>query len=85
MGVMVEIHHTEAGRRSEIIAVIEHVLDGREGDWHISILGSPTAVQWEMIITGPNGFERTYSLDGAAGEHEAQAIGQIVSRMIART
>src|SRR5262249_11646666 len=32
---------------------------------------------------GPNGFERTYMLEGTAGECEPQAIGRIVAKMVA--
>jgi hypothetical protein len=34
-----------------------------------------------MIILGPNGFERSYTLDGSLGEHEPGFIGSVVSRM----
>jgi hypothetical protein len=32
---------------------------------------------------GPNGFERSYALEGSAGEHDARVVGGIVSRMVA--
>ena len=35
-----------------------------------------------MKITGPNAFERSYTLEGTGGEHEAAVIGHIVSRMV---
>jgi len=87
MAVMVEIHHTgtEPGERAEIVAVIEHALADRAGDWHVSIFGSQSSVQWEMKISGPTGFERTYDLDGAAGEHDPRVIGKIVTKMVPGT
>jgi hypothetical protein len=35
-----------------------------------------------MKIAGPNGFERSYTLEGAAGEHEPNVIGNLVARMV---
>jgi hypothetical protein len=35
-----------------------------------------------MKLFGPNGFERTYMLEGAAGECEPQIIGRIVAKMV---
>jgi hypothetical protein len=35
-----------------------------------------------MRIMGANAFERSYSLEGAAGEHEPHVIGKIVARMV---
>lgn len=86
MAAKIEIHQTGKlpEERSEIEAVIDHVLADRPGDWHVLIVGSQASDQWEMRITGPNGFERSYMLDGAAGEHSAHAIGRIVSTMVPR-
>ena len=84
MAVMVEMHHTgcEPGVRAEIAAVIEHALADRPGDWRISIIGSQANDQWEMKISGPNAFERSYTLEGSVGEHEPQVIGKLVTRMV---
>jgi hypothetical protein len=35
-----------------------------------------------MKIAGPNGFERSYTLEGSAGEHEPRAIANLVARMV---
>jgi hypothetical protein len=72
MSVSVEIHHTgsDPGQRAEIAAHIEHALADRAGDWHVSIVGSQANDNWEITIAGPNGFERSYTLEGMAGEHE---------------
>lgn len=58
----------------------EHALSDRAGDWRVSIVGSQANDRWEMKITGANAFERSYTLEGTAGEHEAAATGPIVSR-----
>jgi hypothetical protein len=82
---MVEMYHTgcEPGTRAEIVAVIEHAVSDRLGDWRVSIIGSQANDRWEMKIVGQNGFERSYSLEGSAGEHEPQVIGKLVARMVA--
>lgn len=84
MPVSVEIHHTgsDPGRRKEITAHIEHALADQRGDWNISIVGSQASDRWEMKILGPNGFERTYMLEGASGETEPQMVGRIVAKMV---
>jgi len=87
MAVSVEIHHTgsDPGQRAEIRAHIEHALSDRPGDWKVSIIGSQANDQWEMKLFGPNGFERTYMLEGTAGECEPQAIGKVVAKMVPKT
>ena len=67
---------------ADILAVVEHVLADRPGDWRVSIVGSQANDRWEMKIAGPNGFERSYTLDGSAGQHEPQVIGKLVARMV---
>ena len=84
MAVSVEMHHTgcEPVVREEIAAIIEHALADRQGDWRVSIIGSQANDRWEMRITGPNAFERSYTLEGTAGEHEPHVIGNLVARMV---
>ena len=84
MAVSVEIHHTSSdpGHRMEITAHVEHALADQRGDWSVSIIGSQASDRWELKILGPNGFERTYMLEGASGETEPQMIGRIVARMV---
>ena len=36
----------------------------------------------EMKIAGPNGFERSYTLEGSAGQHEPEVIRVIVGKMV---
>ena len=68
--------------RGEIVAIIEHVLSDRAGQWRVSIVGSHANDNWEMKAEGPAGFERSYSLIGGAGEHEPAAIGSLVLKLL---
>jgi len=78
-------HAGDPNMQSEVRAIIEHVLADRPGDWRVSIIGSQANDRWEMKIVGPNAFERSYSLEGSAGEHEPHVIGKIVARMVGRS
>lgn len=83
MSVTVDIQNTgDPGLRAEVVAMIEHVLSDRPGQWRVSIVGSQADDRWEMKITGPNGFERSYTLEGSAGEHRAQVILAILGKML---
>jgi hypothetical protein len=85
MAVSVEMQHTgDTALQREVAAVIEHVLSDRPGDWRVSIVGSQANDRWELKIVGPNAFERSYTLEGSAGEHEPQAIARLVARMVPR-
>jgi hypothetical protein len=85
MAVSVEMQHTgDTAVQREVAAVIEHMLADRPGDWRVSIVGSQANERWEMKIVGPNAFERSYTLEGSAGEHEPQAIARLVARMVPR-
>ena len=85
MSVSLELQNAGDVRlRSEIQAMIEHVLSGRPGDWRVAIVGSRAKDEWDMKVEGPNGFERSYTLTGAAGEHEAGAIGNILLQLLPR-
>ena len=86
MAVSVEMHHTGDTRaQSDVQAVIEHVLADRSGEWRVLIIGSQGNDRWEMTITGPNAFERSYTLEGSTGEHEPNVVGSIVARMVPRS
>jgi hypothetical protein len=54
----------------------------RPGDYRVSIVGSQANDRWEMKITGPNGFERSYTLEGSSGQHEPEVIRVIVGKMV---
>jgi hypothetical protein len=84
MTVMIEMHHTGCvpAVRSEIEAIIERALADRPGQWRVLIIGSQANDRWEMSMTGPSAFERTYTLERSLGEHEPQIIGRIVARMV---
>lgn len=84
MAVSVEMHHTgDPIVQAELRAVIEHVLADRPGEWRILIAGTQANDRWEMTLLGPNGFERSYTLEGNAGQHDPHVIGAIVSKMVA--
>ncbi|MGC1786188.1 MAG: hypothetical protein WA718_05565 [Terriglobales bacterium] len=83
MPVTVEMHNTaDAESRRDVIAMIEHVLSDRPGDWRVVILGSQANDCWEMKITGPNEFERSYTLEGALGQHDPSTVAAIIARML---
>jgi len=83
MAVSVEMQYTrDLGLQAEVRAIIEHMLADRLGDWLVSIVGSQANDRWELKIVGPNGFERSYTLEGAAGEHRPEVIQVILSKML---
>ena len=83
MAVAVEMHNTgDPELQRDVVVMVEHLLSDRPGDWRVSIIGSRGSDRWEMKITGPNAFERSYTLERAAGEHELHAIAALVVRMV---
>ena len=83
MAVKVELHNTgDRGAGTEIVATIEHALSDRPGDWLVSILGSRENDNWEMKIDGPKGFQRIYTLAGAAGEHQPDSIRRLLLQLL---
>ncbi len=83
MAVTVEMQNTgDSAARAEVIAIIEHVLGDRRGDWRVLIAGSRANDKWVMKIEGPAGFERSYTMDGGAGEHSPQAIGRLLHKLL---
>ena len=83
MGIVVEMHNTgDPATLSEIAAAIEHVLSDRVGDWKVSLMGSQANDRWEMKIQGPNAFERSYTLEGSAGEHRVEVIIALLEKML---
>jgi len=86
MAVRVEMQNTgDPQVRGEIVAIIEHVLSDRAGEWRVSIVGSHANDNWKMTVEGPTGFERSYTLVGGAGEHEPAAIGSLVVKLLPAT
>lgn len=69
--------------RAEVVAMIEHILCEREGDWNVSILGSRASSDWEMKVQGPKGFERTYTLLGP-DQHQPTAIRDVLLQLVPR-
>jgi hypothetical protein len=83
MAVRIEMHNTGDPRsRGEIVAVIEHMLSDRLGEWCVSIVGSRANDNWEMKLEGPKGYERSYTLVGSAGEHEPVAIRNLLGKLL---
>ena len=83
MPVVVEMHNVgDPNLQRDVVAIVQHVLSGRNGDWRVLIVGSQESDQWEMKIFGPNAFERSYTLEKASGEHEPQKIAALVSRIV---
>ena len=75
MPVVVEMHNVgDLNLQRDVVAVIEHVLSGRMGDWRVLIVCSQESDRWEMKIFGPNAFERSYTLERTSGEHDPQRI-----------
>jgi len=83
MPVTVEMHNTgDADLQRELAAIIEHIFADRPGDWRVEILGSQGSDRWEMKITGPNGFERSYTLEGELGQHAPPTVAGIIGKML---
>jgi hypothetical protein len=70
------------GDMAEIRALVEHALSNMPGDWRVSIVGSRENDSWELKVPGPNGFERSYTLAGNAGEHQPFVIGNVLPRLL---
>jgi hypothetical protein len=86
MPVTIELQNLgDAQLCREISARIEHALSDRPGKWQVSITGSRASENWELRVEGPNGFERSYPLAGAAGEHEPEAIRQLIGKLLPAT
>src|SRR5437763_13449020 len=85
MALTVEMQNTgDPGLQREVVATIEHVLADRPGNWRVSIVGSQANDKWEMKITGPNAFERSYTLEGTVGEHPPEMIRVLLGKSVRR-
>jgi hypothetical protein len=83
MVVSLELHNTgDLGIGAEVRALVELALSDRPGDWRVSIVGSRENDDWEMKVLGPNGFERSYTLVGSAGEHQPLVIANVLQRLL---
>ena len=83
MGVTIELQNLgDAELCREIVARVEHALSARSGDWRVAIAGSRASENWEMRVEGPNSFERSYTLEGTAGEHEPEAISRLILQLV---
>jgi hypothetical protein len=83
MAVTVEMQNTgDTEVKADVVASIEHALVDRPGDWRVSIIGSLENDKWDMKIIGPNAFERSYTLEGSAGEHRPERIRTILRMLV---
>jgi hypothetical protein len=83
MSVSIELHNTgNPSVEPKVRALVEHALSDRPGDWRVSIVGSRESDGWEMNVLEPNGFERSYTLAGNAGQHEPLMIGNVLLRLL---
>ena len=83
MPVTIEAQNTgDTNLQRDLVARIEHVFANRPGDCRIVILGSKASDRWDMKITSPNAFERSYTLEGESGQHEPIAVASIICRML---
>lgn len=83
MPVTVETQNTgDSNLQRDLVAIIEHIFADRQGDWRVDIFGSQGTDRWEMKVTGPNAFERSYTLEGALGQHEPTVVAAIVAKML---
>ena len=79
----IELQNTgDTAAGAEISAAIEHAFADLPGEWRVSIVGSRATDAWEMSLHGPNEFERSYILAGAAGEHEPHVIRNLLRRLL---
>src|SRR6266536_4354852 len=70
MGVTIELQNLgDAVLCREIAVGIEHALSEKTGEWRVLIAGCRGTEKWDKRGEGPNGFERAYTLSGAAGPH----------------
>jgi hypothetical protein len=83
VAVTVEMQNTGDSRaRGEILAGVEHVLSDVAGEWRVSFFGSRANDNWEMKVEGQQGFERSYTLVGEAGEHQPEAIRNVLVKLL---
>jgi len=83
MAVTIEMQNTGDSRaRREILAGVEHVMSDVAGEWLVSIVGSRANDNWEMKVEGPQGFERSYTLVGDAGEHQPDVIRNVLIKVL---
>ena len=64
---------------------LEHALCGSRGARRVSIAGSRAAENWDLCVEGPNGFELSYALSAAAGEHDPALIHALVLKLVPPT
>jgi hypothetical protein len=68
--------------RERVTETVQQAFAHRDGQWQVSIVGSQANDNWEMKITGPSLFERSYTLFGTEGEHELHVIRERIEQML---
>jgi hypothetical protein len=49
MAVVVEMQNTgDLAQQRDVVAIVEHALSDRPGDWRVSIMGLKDSDQWEI-------------------------------------
>jgi len=83
MAVSIELQNTgDSSPGAEIQAPVEAPPERQAGRLAVSIVGSRQSDGWEMKVWGPNGFERTYTLVGRAGEHQPFVIANVLMKLV---
>ena len=83
MAVTIELQNLgDAQLCRDVTAYLERAFSSRQCEWCMSIAGSRAAETWDLRVEGPNGFERSYTLSTAAGEHEPTEIRTLVLRLV---
>ena len=70
------------GVGAEVRVLVEHAPGGRQGTLARVDRRPRENDGWEMKILGPNGFERSYTLVGSAGEHQPFVIANVLTRLL---
>lgn len=66
----------------EIAVGIERALSKKTGEWRVSVDGSRATENLDMRVEEPTGFERSYTLSGAAGQHGPEAIRKMILQLL---
>jgi hypothetical protein len=83
MAVVVEMHNTgDSATRSEIVALIEHALCEKTGEWHVAIVGSRGKDNWEMKLERPKGLSASTPWLAARANTNREAIRSVLLKLI---
>ena len=75
MAVPVEMHDPGDPKvQRDVVAMVEHALSDRPGDWRVVIAGTEECDQWWLEIVGLKASERSYILEGVGGQHDPRFL-----------